>query len=138
MEQRIAPDLPLVNADESALQRCLENLLANAVKYAGGGGWIGIRAAQDGTEVLLTVADRGPGINPRERSRLFEPFFRGAAAREAQLPGTGLGLNLVRQMMEAMGGRVSVESRPGKGCAFTLHLRPAAAAALQPEDQVRS
>ncbi len=126
VEEDLAADLPAVLADSSALRTCIGNLLNNAVKYGKGGGWIGIQGeAVQGTrsmEVRLTVQDRGPGIDPGDRRHIFEPFYRGVKARDAQVPGTGLGLNLVQQMMEAMGGRVSVQTEQGKGSSFTLHL----------------
>jgi len=104
--------------------------LNNAAKYGKAGGWIGVsgEVVQTGkaTEVRLTVRDHGPGIEPDERRHIFEPFYRGAKVREAQVPGTGLGLNLVHQMMEAMGGRVTVQTEQGKGSSFTLHLAAAA------------
>ena len=126
VEEQIAPDLPNVLADSAALRTCIGNLLSNAVKYGKPGAWIGIQGETvDGKrspEVQLTVRDRGEGIDPGDRRQIFEPFYRGARAREAQTPGSGLGLSLVRQMMEGMGGRVTVESEPGNGSAFTLHL----------------
>jgi signal transduction histidine kinase len=125
VENRIAAALPAVLADPVALGRCIENLLSNALKYASQGLWIGIRAEIAAAELRITIADHGPGISPAEQAQLFEPFYRGAAAREAQISGSGLGLNLVRQTVEAMGGRISIYSRPGEGSAFTLHLKVA-------------
>ncbi len=126
VEEHLAADLPKVLADAVALRTCIGNLLSNAVKYGKPGAWIGIHGETvrggRSTEVQLTVRDRGEGIDRGDRHHIFEPFYRGARAREAQTPGTGLGLSLVRQMMEAMGGRVTVESEPGNGSSFTLHL----------------
>jgi signal transduction histidine kinase len=125
-EEFIEADLPMVLADSAALRTCLGNLLNNAVKYGKSGGWIGIRGEtlRNGrsSEIRLTVQDRGQGIDARDRRHIFDPFYRGANAREAQTPGAGLGLSLVRQMMEAMGGSISVQTEPGKGSSFTLHL----------------
>lgn len=126
VEEQLAPDLPNVLADSVALRTCIGNLLSNAVKYGKSGEWIGIQGeavqGSRSSEVQLTVRDRGQGIDPGDRRHIFEPFYRGVKAREAQTPGTGLGLSLVREMMEAMGGRVTVESEPGNGASFTLHL----------------
>lgn len=126
VEERLAPDLPNVLADSVALRTCIGNLLSNAVKYGKPGAWIGIEGktvqGSRSSEIQLTVRDRGQGIDPGDRRHIFEPFYRGVKAREAQTPGTGLGLSLVRQMMEAMGGRVTVQSEPGNGASFTLHL----------------
>lgn len=126
VEQDLPSDLPHVMGDPAALKQCTGNLLSNAVKYASQGGWIGLRADAVNGEVRITVADRGPGIDAADRAQLFEPFYRGTAAREAQVYGSGLGLSLVKRMIEAMGGEVTVESEPGKGSAFTLHLKTAA------------
>ena len=129
VEEHLAPDLPNVLADPVALRTCIGNLLSNAVKYGKSGAWIGVQGetvqGSRSFEVQLTVRDRGRGIDPAERRHIFEPFYRGVKAREAQTPGTGLGLSLVRQMMEAMGGRVTVQSEPGNGSSFTLHLMAA-------------
>ena len=73
----------------------------------------------------ITVADRGPGIRREDLPHLFEPFFRGRDAATGGVPGSGLGLSLVRHIAEAHGGRITVASDEGKGSAFTLHL-PAA------------
>jgi signal transduction histidine kinase len=72
--------------------------------------------------VEIAVSARGPGVPWPERERLFEPFFRGAGARAGQLPGSGLGLHLVRRIADAHGGRVVLSSPPGGGSRFTLRL----------------
>jgi signal transduction histidine kinase len=129
VEKEVAPDLPPVMADPKALGRCLQNLMTNALKYGGGAHWMGIRA-QPGSgpeegEVLITVQDRGEGIEPSEIPHIFEPFYRGNAARASQTHGAGLGLSLAKEAAEAMGGRLTVTSHLGEGSAFTLHF-PAA------------
>lgn len=129
VEKEVTPGLPPVMADAKALGRCLQNLMTNALKYASGGRWMAIRA-QPGSgpeegEVLITVQDRGQGIEPAEIPHIFEPFYRGSAARASQTHGTGLGLSLAKDAAEAMGGRLTVKSQPGAGSAFTLHF-PAA------------
>jgi signal transduction histidine kinase len=130
VEEHLAADLPMILADSAALRTCIGNLLSNAVKYGKTGGWIGVHAEEvhnnRSSEVRLTVQDRGPGIDPGDRRHIFEPFYRGVKVREAQTAGTGLGLSLVRQMMEAMGGSISVKSEQGSGSSFTLHLIVAA------------
>ncbi|HXW15302.1 MAG TPA: HAMP domain-containing sensor histidine kinase [Terriglobia bacterium] len=126
VEKEVAPDLPPVMADPKALGRCLQNLMTNALKYGSGGRWMGIRAqpgsGQEEGEVLITVQDRGQGIEPDEIPHIFEPFYRGNAARASQVHGTGLGLSLAKEAAEAMGGRLTVASRLGEGSAFTLHF----------------
>ncbi len=126
VEKEVAPDLPPVMADPKALNRCLQNLMTNALKYASEGRWMAIRAlpgtGREAAEVLITVEDRGPGIAPEEISHIFEPFYRGNAARDSQTHGTGLGLSLVKEAAEVMGGRLTVSSRLGEGSKFTLHF----------------
>jgi len=121
------PQLPPVRADFNALVQCLQNLITNAVKYGGENCWLGIRTASamragGEREVLLTVEDRGLGIGRDEIRQIFEPFFRGASAIDAQIHGTGLGLPLARTLVEAMGGKLAAESEPGRGSSFIIHL----------------
>lgn len=126
LELAIAPDLPPLHVDATALKRSLQNLISNAMKYGGSARWIGVGATlcerEAGAELQLTVADRGPGVDAADLPHLFEPFYRGRSATLLQTHGSGLGLSLVRHTLEAHGGRVSVESRPGHGACFTLHL----------------
>lgn len=79
----------------------------------------------DDAGISITVADRGPGIEPDDLPPIFEPFYRGRAASATQIPGSGLGLSLARRIAEAHGGRLSLVSTVGEGSAFTLHI-PAA------------
>jgi signal transduction histidine kinase len=113
--------------EERLLRRAVRNLIENARRY--GGGAVEVTLAGEGDGAVLRVSDRGPGVPPAYRERIFEPFFRmpGHAEREG---GVGLGLALVRQIAERHGGRVSCEPRAGGGSSFSLHLpaqRPAAA-----------
>jgi len=126
VEKEVASGLPAIMADPKALARCLQNLMTNSLKYASAGRWMAIRA-QSGTgpeagQVLITVQDRGQGIEPEELPHIFEPFYRGNAARASQTHGTGLGLSLAKAAAESMGGRLTVSSRVGEGSAFTLHF----------------
>lgn len=127
--QEIEPDLPPVTGDAGALAMCVRNLVSNALKYGRDGGHIGISARREGVGrhpgVEITVTDRGTGIDPADLRRVFEPFFRGRAAIESRAHGTGLGLSLVKRIVEDHGGRVGVKSVPGQGSAFTMYL-PAA------------
>ena len=113
-------------ADPKALGRCLQNLMTNALKYGAAGHWMAVRAkpgsGDEAGEVLITVQDRGQGIEPGDLPHIFEPFYRGNAARASQTHGTGLGLSLAKEAAEAMGGKLTVASRPGEGSAFTLHF----------------
>jgi two-component system phosphate regulon sensor histidine kinase PhoR len=98
------------------------NLLDNAIKYSEPGKSILVQAEASQQEVLIQVVDEGCGIEKQHLERLFERFYRVDKARSRKLGGTGLGLAIVKHIMEAHGGRVSVESRPGRGSTFTLHL----------------
>ncbi|HEX9942288.1 MAG TPA: HAMP domain-containing sensor histidine kinase [Thermoanaerobaculia bacterium] len=135
VEKDVSPGLPPVLADPAALRRAVQNLVENAVKYGGREGWIGLRArSAPSGEVEITVADRGPGVRREDLPRIFEPFYRGREAAAGNVPGSGLGLSLVRHVAEAHCGRVTVAAgEAGRGSAFTLHLpaAPAAAAEVQ-------
>lgn len=133
VERDLPPDLPLATVDRAALRMAVQNLLDNAVKYAGSAGWIGVRAraGHDGRDVSLTVEDRGPGIRPEDRPHLFEPFYRGREAAGGPVHGSGLGLSLVRHAVEANRGSLSVATGAG-GTAFTIRLPAAALPAAPP------
>lgn len=126
IERKIAASLPMVKADSGALGRAIQNLLGNAMKYSVGSRWIGLSVGSaptaNGEEVQIKVSDRGLAIATSEQDRIFEPFYRGREARAAQIHGNGLGLSLVKHIMTAHGGRVSVESKIGQGSVFILHL----------------
>jgi len=124
VDMQIEPGLPMINGDAIALRRALRNLIDNALKY--GGDWIGVFAravaGPRGTAVELRIADRGPGIPPDEQKHIFDAFFRGRRSLRDQIHGTGLGLNLVKKIIEAHGGTVEVESEPGAGSHFILRI----------------
>jgi signal transduction histidine kinase len=124
MEIAIGSDLPKIVGDAQWLRTAVENLLSNAQKYGDGGHWIRVGAIYDAVEheVRVSVQDRGAGIDPADREEIFEPFCRGRAAADAQIPGSGLGLSLVRSAAEAHHGSVTLVSEPGRGSTFTLHL----------------
>jgi signal transduction histidine kinase len=138
VETRVEPGLPLVRADRAALCRAVQNLLQNAVRHGGEGGWIGLRAGQVRHEgraaVSIAVEDRGPGVPASEAGHIFEPFFRGARALERQVRGSGLGLSLVKRIVEAHGGTVGVKTEVGRGSAFTIVLPALASPAEAPID----
>ncbi|HEY2574209.1 MAG TPA: HAMP domain-containing sensor histidine kinase, partial [Verrucomicrobiaceae bacterium] len=121
------PDSPfLVSGDGAALGRAFQNLMANAIKHGGHGRWIGINLSESHGDsppsVEVRVSDRGPGIPEAERAQIFLPFFRGARAQEQQIPGSGLGLSLAREIVEASGGSISVSDTEGGGATFTVSL----------------
>ncbi|HEY6065857.1 MAG TPA: HAMP domain-containing sensor histidine kinase [Thermoanaerobaculia bacterium] len=137
IETRVAPDLPPVLADAEALGRALRNLMENAIKYGGGERWMGVRAELvvngDPPQVAISVEDRGPGVRETDRQRIFEPFYRGEESASTGVSGSGLGLALVRPIVEAHGGTVTVESNGGgAGARFVVRL-PAAPAGLPEE-----
>lgn len=122
VETSVAPDLPSVAGDPAALGRVIQNLVGNAVKYAGGDTVVRVSARADGGAVVIAVEDEGPGIRPEDLPHIFEPFYRGRDAVDAQIRGSGLGLSLARRVVEAHGGTITVESRPGEGSTFSVRL----------------
>jgi signal transduction histidine kinase len=126
--ERIAmAPLPLVG-DAKLLFQVFSNLLSNAIKYSPDGGVIAVDAAMVGDEVVVAVADRGIGIPESDLDRLFERYHRGSNV--SGIVGTGVGLYLVKMVVDMHGGAVTVESREGDGARFTIRLpqRPAVAA----------
>ncbi len=131
LELRIPADLPFVLADELLLNHVLLNLLDNATKYTPAGSPLGIEARSAGSDVVIEVADRGPGLAPSEAAYLFDKFYRGTAS--AGTRGAGLGLSICRAIVEAHGGRIWAENAPGGGAVFRFTL-PAAHVEM-PEDE---
>jgi signal transduction histidine kinase len=126
VEKALSADVPHVFVNVRAIQRALQNLIDNAIKYGGEGRWMRVGAASDQHgEAAITVEDHGLGILPEEQRRIFEPFFRGRDVAASSIHGSGLGLSLVKRIVEAHDGTVTVSSAPGRGTAFTIHL-PAA------------
>ena len=122
VDVEIAPDLPDVPLDAPAMKQALANLVDNAIKYSGERRRLRVSARHTGDEVLVEVADEGLGIPPAETQRIFEKFYRIGRSETQGRRGSGVGLALVKHIVEAHGGRVSVESRVGEGSRFTLHL----------------
>jgi len=119
---RFPPDFPVVAGDPGRLEQVLSNLVSNAIKYSPDGGTVEISGRVLPGEVVVTVSDRGVGIPVEEQTRVFERFFRGARERNQRTPGAGLGLYLVKSIVEAHGGRIWVESNPGEGAAFSFAI----------------
>jgi two-component system sensor histidine kinase KdpD len=117
---------PSVQVDIHQIERVLVNLVENALRYSPPSEPVHVQVSETGTEALVRVIDRGPGITSSEVERIFEPFQRGA--RNDQVRGAGLGLSIARGFAEANGGRVWVESRAGQGAAFVLALPKVASA----------
>ncbi|HYP50581.1 MAG TPA: ATP-binding protein, partial [Pyrinomonadaceae bacterium] len=131
VEKQIAADLPEVSADPNALKQSIQNLVNNALKYSNGNRWMRISAKQERGRVSVSVEDKGFGIEPRELRQIFEPFYRGRKAVSEQIHGNGLGLSLVKQIIEAHGGEIRVKSETGKGSRFTIEI-PAALPKSEP------
>jgi signal transduction histidine kinase len=122
LEVDVAEDLPEVVADKEALGQALLNLVNNAVKYTRDEKYIRLQVRPDAGRVLISVTDRGIGVAKAEQRKIFEKFYRAEDSLVHETKGSGLGLPLVRHIMEAHGGSVEVESCPGKGSTFTLVL----------------
>ncbi|HEX5749507.1 MAG TPA: HAMP domain-containing sensor histidine kinase [Archangium sp.] len=123
------PEEPvLLSCDATRVEQVLHNLVSNALKYSQGGSRVDVIVGREGEEAVLSVVDRGIGISSEELRTLFAPFRRTGRARE-KAPGVGLGLSVARRIVEAHGGRIAVESRPGEGSTFHVRLPRAHAAA---------
>jgi len=116
----LAEDLPLVPADDLRLVQVILNLVGNAIKFTQPGGRIAVRAERQATELLVSVQDNGPGIDPADQAVIFDLFRR--SAQHERVGGSGLGLALVKRLVELHGGRIWVESEPGHGAAFFFTL----------------
>jgi two-component system phosphate regulon sensor histidine kinase PhoR len=121
----IDTNLPPIRMDENAMTLVLLNLIDNAVKYASEGKEVDVRLTRVPGGVALSVRDFGPGIPAGEQPRIFERFYRAQGARDRNVRGSGIGLALVKHIVQAHGGRLAVQSQPGEGAAFTVVL-PAA------------
>jgi signal transduction histidine kinase len=122
IEVNIVGPLPAVAGDPVAVELVFRNLISNAARHGVGGKWIGVSAAPFGDGVEVQVCDHGPGIPEGEQERIFEPFYRGGQTRAQRVPGTGLGLSLVKNTIEQYKGTVEVINSSGGGAQFTLRL----------------
>ncbi len=122
MAQDVAPELGDVVADERKFKQILLNLLSNAVKFTPDGGRIDVTARRSDGSIIVAVHDTGIGIAPEDQDAVFEEFRQVGRHYTSKQEGTGLGLALTRRFVELHGGRISVESTPGKGSTFTFTI----------------
>lgn len=122
IELDLPTEIPDVTGDPSALRRAFLNLLENAAKHAGSAGVIEVTATMEDQQVEISISDQGPGIPASELEEIFKPFFRGEHSRSKQIRGSGLGLSLVKSIVETHGGSISVRSEMGKGSTFIVIL----------------
>jgi two-component system sensor histidine kinase KdpD len=129
LEERLRPhpvrtdipaDLPLVPMDGLLVEQALVNLLENSAKYSPAGAPIDVTATLDAAQLVIGIADRGPGVPPGEEERIFEKFYR--SSDHQRVGGAGLGLTIVRAIAQAHGGRAWAEARPGGGAVFRLAM----------------
>jgi PAS domain S-box-containing protein len=118
----VVPGLPMVNGDRTRIERIMENLIDNAVKYSPLGGEVRISARQQVDSIVVGVHDQGIGIAAEDQGKLFETFQRLDVGSRVGIQGVGLGLVVCRRLVEAHGGRIWVESEPGKGSTFYFSL----------------
>jgi two-component system, OmpR family, sensor histidine kinase KdpD len=112
-------DLPAISVDARLIQQALNALLSNAAAHGGGDNLIEVSTARDGSMLIISVGDRGPGLAPGEENKVFEKFYRGPRTRPG---GLGLGLSIARQLVEAHGGELVAENRQGGGARFSIRL----------------
>lgn len=124
--RRIALETPAgacsAHADREAIGRAVWNLLDNAVKYSPDASAVHVKVRGEGLEIAIAVEDQGPGISREEQQSIFRKFTRGAASRTSNVKGTGIGLAMVDHIVKGHGGRVRLESEPGRGSVFTIFM----------------
>lgn len=122
IEKEIAGNLPPISADKQALTQAVQNLIANSIKYSNGEKFIKISARNGNNKVKIAVEDKGLGIEKAELGKIFEPFYRSKTVVDAQIHGNGLGLSIVKQIVEAHDGKIEVESEIGGGSKFIVEF----------------
>jgi signal transduction histidine kinase len=122
-------EVPPFGGDPDRIGQAIDNLLTNAIKFTPVGGRVEVRIATAGDMAVVEVQDSGDGIPPEDQKRLFDRLYRASSATKEHIPGTGLGLTIVKAITEAHGGSVGLESEVGAGSTFRLSfpLQPVAA-----------
>jgi len=128
--QTTCPETLQAYVDPPLLEQAVVNLMDNAIKYSQEGKAVDVRVAQGDKEIAISVQDEGCGIEKKHLPRLFERFYRVDKARSRQLGGTGLGLAIAKHIVQAHNGRLTVESTPGKGSLFSIHIP------INPEERI--
>jgi signal transduction histidine kinase len=123
VEKEVSENLPRITGDEKMLSQAIQNLIVNSLKYSNGNSWLKVSARGDGGEIKIIVEDKGIGISPKDLKHIFEPFYRSKTVVDEQIHGNGLGLSLVKQTVEAHGGKIDVKSEIGYGSRFTIVLK---------------
>jgi signal transduction histidine kinase len=118
----LEPELPLVRGSAGDLERVVQNLVSNAVKFTPAGGSVAVSVASSRDRVVLECADDGVGISPEDQAGLFTEFFRGTNPDSLKVPGTGLGLSIAQRVVARHGGRIHVDSELGRGTSVRLLL----------------
>ena len=111
---------PIIRHDADAISQCLINLLSNAIKYSKDEKWVQIITRESIEGIEIAVVDKGIGIDTEDLQMIFQPFYRTKQGRNRK--GTGIGLSITRHIMQAHGGRISVQSHIGTGSSFILHF----------------
>lgn len=122
LEMNVEPDLPSISCDPEALQQAFYNLLSNAMKYTGEGKTITVNAFQTISEAIIEVSDEGIGIAPDQQRKIFQEFYRVDDPLVRETGGSGLGLAVVKHIVEGHNGYIRIKSSPGKGSTFSIHL----------------
>ena len=122
VSSRLDPDLPDISGDEDALSEAVINLVDNAIKYSKDKKFLEIRTSCQEQEIVLEVSDQGIGIAQTEHRKIFEKFYRVSSGHEHETKGTGLGLALVKNIIDAHQGHITLQSKPGEGSTFFLHF----------------
>ena len=122
LDCRIPDEGPTVGADREAIVQAVWNLLDNAVKYSGDSPVVHVEVEARGDQIAIRIRDQGVGIGPSEKKRILRKFVRGTGAKICGVKGTGIGLAMVKHIVDAHDGKILVESKPGKGSTFTILL----------------